>query len=223
MSAFKKFIKVLTHRPWQLWQHARSVFLFSFCYFFRRLVIGKTIATGPNVRFQSLANFLTATEHSRIEIGAHSIIYENARLEAHGHGCITVGASSILGDVRIVSRSKIHLGERTLTSWNVFIQDFDPHPTSVALRAQQMELMTQDFFPHWGIKKSVSHLNWQPPSEEIWIGNDVWLGAGSVILKGTRIGSGSVVAAGAIVTGGNFAERSLIAGNPARFIKELHP
>lgn len=54
---------------------------------------------------------------------------------------------------------------------------------------------------------------------QIVIGEQVWIGSRALILKGTRIGAGSVVASGAVVSG-VFPERVLIAGNPARVLRE---
>ncbi|MES2802059.1 MAG: acyltransferase [Bdellovibrionota bacterium] len=158
---------------------------------------------------------------ARITIDAHSVVYEHARIEVYESGVVQVGEFSILGDIRIACRQKVTLGKRTLSSWNVLIQDYDPHPVSKELRAIQIENMAADFFPRYGQKPQTKELNWKPTCEEIYIGDDVWLGANTVILKGSRIGSGSIVATGAVVTGGDFPERSLIAGNPAKFIKEL--
>ena len=54
----------------------------------------------------------------------------------------------------------------------------------------------------------------------ITIGNDVWVGGHSVILPGVVIGDGAVIAAGSVVTN-NVAPRTLVAGNPALFKKEI--
>ena len=60
------------------------------------------------------------------------------------------------------------------------------------------------------------------PTKEIGIviGNNVWIGAKVTILDGSKIGNNSVIAAGAVVKA-EFPDNVLIAGVPARIIKEL--
>lgn len=54
------------------------------------------------------------------------------------------------------------------------------------------------------------------------IENDVLIGMGAILLNGARVGSGSVVAAGAVVTPGTeVPEGSLVAGLPAKVIREV--
>jgi len=55
----------------------------------------------------------------------------------------------------------------------------------------------------------------------IVIGRNVWIGNNAIILKGTEIGDNSVIGAGAVVTGGKLPSNVVIAGNPARILKEL--
>ena len=51
---------------------------------------------------------------------------------------------------------------------------------------------------------------------------DNWLGAGAIILDGVTLGKGTVVGAGAVVTRA-FPMAKIIAGNPARVIKDRAP
>ncbi len=53
----------------------------------------------------------------------------------------------------------------------------------------------------------------------IFIGERVWLGSHVKVLKGVSIGNGCVVGAGSVLTK-SFPENVLIAGNPAKILKE---
>ncbi|MFF1571176.1 acyltransferase [Leifsonia sp. NPDC058292] len=54
----------------------------------------------------------------------------------------------------------------------------------------------------------------------ILVGDGCWIGARALILGGTTIGAGSIVAAGAVVRG-EFPPNVLLAGVPAKIIKQL--
>jgi maltose O-acetyltransferase len=56
--------------------------------------------------------------------------------------------------------------------------------------------------------------------EPVNIGNGVWLGARCTILPGVTIGPGAIVAAGSVVHQ-DVPPNTLVAGVPARFIREL--
>ncbi len=56
-------------------------------------------------------------------------------------------------------------------------------------------------------------------SEEVVVEDDVWIGAGAVVLPGSRLGKGSVVAAGSVVSG-EVEEMAVVAGIPARKVRE---
>ncbi|AZZ36206.1 hypothetical protein CIK05_05165 [Bdellovibrio sp. qaytius] len=217
-----KVFSVIKQRPTYILQYARGTFLFIFTKVLQSFLLDcQKVRLHKSVRSQNIQNFLAGSELARIIVDAHAVVYENARVEVYDAGVVHIGESTILGDVRIACRQKISIGKRVLSSWNVFIQDYDPHPTSQELRGIQTEMMAANFFPRYGKKPEVRPLDWKPMCEEIFIGDDVWLGANCVILKGSRIGAGSIVAVGAVVSGGDFPERSLIAGNPAKFIREL--
>lgn len=56
--------------------------------------------------------------------------------------------------------------------------------------------------------------------KNIIIGKYVWIGLGVKILKGTEIADGCVIGAGSVLSGLYQKENVIIAGNPARIIKE---
>jgi 2,3,4,5-tetrahydropyridine-2,6-dicarboxylate N-succinyltransferase len=61
----------------------------------------------------------------------------------------------------------------------------------------------------------------EPPSKEpCIIGDDVLIGANAVILEGVKIGAGSVVAAGSVVVE-DVPEAVVVAGTPAKIIKNV--
>ena len=52
------------------------------------------------------------------------------------------------------------------------------------------------------------------------IGNNVWIGSDSTILPGVTIGDGAIIGAGSIVTK-NVPVNTVVAGNPAKFIRKI--
>lgn len=54
----------------------------------------------------------------------------------------------------------------------------------------------------------------------ISVGDGAWIGGGAIILGGVSVGAGSIVAAGSVVTH-DVPENSIVAGAPARVIRNL--
>lgn len=214
---------VLRHRPGQVLQLSRGYLLFLVARVLRRLVPLRGVTLESNVRLQKNSSLVAEAPHASISVGADSIIYEDTKIEAYGTGKVNIGRGSVLGGARVVSRYGISLGDRFLASWNVFIQDFDPHPIEPSLRAAQIEDLVHSFRPRFdsGSVKPTKFEGWNFPGESISIGSDVWVGANATILKGARIGDGCIIATGSVVLRGDYPPRSVIAGNPARVVKEL--
>lgn len=52
------------------------------------------------------------------------------------------------------------------------------------------------------------------------VGDNVWIGNRAIVLPGVTIGDGAVVGAGSVVTR-DVPARTVVAGNPARVVREL--
>jgi acetyltransferase-like isoleucine patch superfamily enzyme len=57
-------------------------------------------------------------------------------------------------------------------------------------------------------------------AKSIIIGNNVWIGANSIILPEVNIADGCIIGAGSVVTKSFNKKNCIIAGNPAKIIKE---
>lgn len=229
-NIFWKGLWLLRYRPIVFFRTLRGYLLFHRTHLLAMVFplhkMGVTL--GRNVRLQKLGCVSAEQPGAKIYIGENSIVYENAKIEAYGSGQLNIGQNCILGDVRIYSRSRVNIGDRFVCAWNVFIQDYDPHPIDPELRARQLEQMCEGFYPKLALglllkKRHVGapDLKWTFPSDAIEIGNDVWIGANVTVLKGAKIGDGSIVASSAVVLGGVYPARSILAGNPAKVVKSM--
>lgn len=99
----------------------------------------------------------------------------------------------------IAKASKIIIGEKCLIGSNFFCINSDFHSIDPIKRL---------------------HDDLDVVSVDVIVGNNVFIGDGVKVLKGSKIGNNSVIAAGSIVSG-VFPDNSLIAGVPARKIKNL--
>lgn len=163
---------------------------------------------GENFIYSTKSNCL-AEHPGLIEIGDHCLIF--GRLESQGMGRITIGhhtaihEHSVLGSVEHIS-----IGAYVMISNHVHIYDNNNHPTDPALRREIC------LHGHRGDLTGWKHAAHAP----VVIGDDVWIGEYAFIGKGVTVGNGAVVAAHAVVTK-DVPPYTIVAGNPARVVKEL--
>jgi acetyltransferase-like isoleucine patch superfamily enzyme len=98
-----------------------------------------------------------------------------------------------------------------MISDHVVIMDSDLHPLSASKRLKDMIAWTHGvpFDVYTGIE-----------SRPVFVRDGVWIGANAVVLKGVTVGRGAIVGAGSVVTK-DVPEYTVVAGNPARTIREL--
>src|SRR5690606_2523452 len=111
---------------------------------------------------------------------------------------------------RIWSGGEIRIGDRVLIAHDVNIFDNDTHP----INAHERHKHYLQIINH-GHPKEIN-LN----DSSVIIENDAWICAGAKILKGVTIGRGAIISAGSVVTK-DVAPWNVVAGNPAKFIREL--
>jgi len=112
---------------------------------------------------------------------------------------INIGNGSGMTGASIIAAENITLGENVTLGSNSIIIDLDFHPVNVWER--ELNPKTSSIKP-------------------VLIEDSVFIGTRSIILKGTTIGKNSVVGAGSVVSG-RFPSNVILAGNPAKVIKEL--
>lgn len=127
-------------------------------------------------------------------------LYQRTIIIARGEGKIHIGDGVGISGATVYARNKIVIEDHVLVGANTKIFDNDFH----SLDAQERNV--NDF----------TKLDCRP----VHIGKNVFIGCNCLILKGTEIGANSIVGAGSVVCG-KFPENVIIAGNPARVIKNL--
>lgn len=110
----------------------------------------------------------------------------------------------------------IHVGENFLANYNVTILDIAPVTFGDHCMVGPNTLISTVGHPLTPAGRR-AHTSLQAP---VTIGNDVWIGGNVSIMPGVTIGNNVVVAAGAVVTK-DVPSNSLVAGVPARVIREV--
>jgi len=127
-----------------------------------------------------------------------------AILECLGDGQIRIGHCSGITSAILSSRKLIRIGAHVKIGANVRIFDHDFHSVDYRYRRKG--------------GGDADHVQ----SAVVLIEDDVFIGTNSIILKGVHIGARSIVAAGSVVTLKRIPADSLVAGNPAKIISQIH-
>jgi acetyltransferase-like isoleucine patch superfamily enzyme len=115
-----------------------------------------------------------------------------------GEGRVVIGDSCLMSPgSRISASDEVVLGDGVMLANGAYVTDSDWHTI--------YDRMARKTTP-----------------TPVHIGNNVWLGDHATVLKGVTIGDNSVVAARAVVTR-DVPANVVVAGNPAKIIKELDP
>lgn len=162
----------------------------------------------PESRISNLRN-----DRASIVVGARTHV-RGELLTFWNGGSVRIGRWCYVGEgSRIWSQDSVEIGDYVLISHLVDIHDSDGHPLERTARRADTEriLRGQPYVSSPQVVKA-----------PVVIEDDVWIGFKASILKGVRVGRGAIVAAGSVVTR-EVAPFTLVAGNPAKFVRELPP
>ncbi len=169
-------------------------------------VVGSDYTFYPETIISNMQN-----NPDNIAIGVNTHIRGTLLIYKYG-GKITIGNNSYVGDgSRIWSGEKITIGNDVLIAHNVNVIDTQAHELDASERSQRyLELIKKG---PWTNKGNIE-------TKAITIHNKAWISFNAIILKGVTIGEGAIVAAGSVVTK-DVAPYTMVAGNPAVFVKKV--
>lgn len=170
------------------------------------------VRAAKSVHFYGMPIISMASDSS-IEIGEDSVICSDPEKTALGvdhpvvlrtlapGAIIVIGSNTGISGGSICAAIRVEIGSECLFGANVTIADTDFHPINPE-----------------GRRHSIKPLDIEAKS--VFVEDNVFIGAGAIILKGVRVGKNSVIGAGSVVTKSVPAD-TIVAGNPARFIRRL--
>jgi acetyltransferase-like isoleucine patch superfamily enzyme len=170
----------------------------------RHLSGNLSLGAGANVRDASLV--VHTPLGCSIRIGAQSDVHAAIHMY-QPHVQLTIGARTHVGwQTRIDLAAGLNIGDDVLIGWEVLLMDHDAH----SLRFSERKDDVVHNHAHWErVKKS-----------PITIQDKCWIGARATILKGVCLGEGAIVGVASVVTR-DVPPWTVVAGNPARIIREL--
>jgi len=95
----------------------------------------------------------------------------------------------------------------------VVLMDSYRVPTGLAERRRMLERVARGW---------PRHLGDDTPARPVRVGRNVWIGFDACVLPGVTVGEGAVVGARSVVTA-DVPPYAVVAGNPARVIRQLEP
>lgn len=157
------------------------------------------------------SKIINYSEKEKIFIGKNTHIRGELLVYPYGGG-ISIGDFTYVGDGTVIrAAERITIGNNVLIAHNVNIFDTDSHEINWKEREEGFKTIIEKGHP-----LSKGHIK----TAAVVIEDNVWISYNVSILKGVRIGKGAIVAAGSIVTK-DVEPFTLVAGNPAKFIKKL--
>jgi acetyltransferase-like isoleucine patch superfamily enzyme len=150
--------------------------------------------------------------------GKHSVVHRSARMDTPPYRKFSLGDYSVIESFACINNAvgDVIIGDHT----RIGLHNTIIGPVTIGCHVNLAQGITVTALNH-NFEDSDKRIDEQGVSTApVIIEDDIWIGANAVILPGVTIGNHSVVAAGAVVTK-NVPPHSLVAGVPAKIIKQI--
>jgi len=147
-------------------------------------------------------------EGSKLEIEGQTLMQGSIVTEC-SQAHVTIGTRTFIGGSKLISANRIIVGDDVLISWGCTIVDHDSHSIYWSKRASDVLDWARGIKNWQNVNKGVIHIH-----------NKVWVGANVTVLKNVTVGEGAVIGTGSVVTK-DVPAWTIVAGNPAKIIKEI--
>ncbi|HKX63352.1 MAG TPA: acyltransferase [Verrucomicrobiae bacterium] len=173
------------------------------------------VIVAPEAYLETTYSFECFRSHrpESVRIGRGASIYLGVMFDLGPNASVSIGEFSLLNGSRIICDASITIGAYCLISWNTVLMDSHRVPRDTPARHALLEAVG---------RSPDRHINAGAPAAPIVIGNGVWLGFDSCVLPGVEIGDGAIVGARSVVVE-SVPAYSIVAGNPARVVRQLDP
>ena len=150
--------------------------------------------------------------------GRHAVIHRSARMDTPPYRKFSLGDYSVIESFSCINNAvgDVIIGDHT----RIGLHNTIIGPVTIGHHVNLAQGITVTALNH-NFADSDKRIDEQGVSTNpVVIEDDIWIGANAVVLPGVTIGHHSVVAAGAVVTK-NVPPHSLVAGVPAKIIKQI--
>lgn len=171
----------------------------------RRSLAGLDVGVGSQVYFWRVR----AAGRGRLTVGCRSRVETQLSFEKD-NAVVRFGDRSFVGQGHISCAASVDIGSDVMIAWGTSIFDHSSHSLRFSERAQDVADWIEG-------RKNWAAVEMAP----IRICDKAWIGFGCIVLPGVTVGEGAVVGAGSVVTR-DVLPWTVVAGNPARFIRELN-
>jgi acetyltransferase-like isoleucine patch superfamily enzyme len=176
-----------------------------------RRALDRLLILAPSTGLGAEADLFNHAAREHFSIGEYGTIHGIVGVSS-SRGRLAIGHHVLIGpQTRINANLDIRIGHYVFISHAVDIYDNDSHSLDPFLRRQESIAWGER-----GIAPDVTNFAAAP----VRIEDQAWICFKATILKGVTIGQGAIVAAGAVVTD-DVAPFTMVAGNPARFVKRV--